>query len=66
MKMQQAHVFLSGENLWSWSPLYKRTRDLDIAGINGSDQDLHKDSNYGDGWNYPLLKSISFGLSVTF
>jgi TonB-linked SusC/RagA family outer membrane protein len=66
MKMQQVRVFLSGENLWSWSPLYKLTKDLDVAGINGSDQDLHKGSNYGDGWNYPLLKSISFGLSVTF
>jgi len=65
LRMQQARVYVSGENLWCWSPLYKRTKDIDVAGIDGSDRDLTEGKS-GNGWNYPLLKSVSVGLSVTF
>ncbi len=64
-KMQYVRIFLSGENLWSWSPLYKHTKSMDVAGIDGSDRDL-TDGNSGNGWNYPTLKSVSLGLNVTF
>ncbi len=65
INMQQARVFLSGENLWSWSPLYKHTKSMDVGGIYGSDRDLTSGTS-GNGWNYPILKSVSLGLSVTF
>ena len=58
-------VFLTGENLWSWSPLYKVTRDLDIESIGGSDRVL-TDGGNGNGNNYPILKSFTLGLSATF
>jgi hypothetical protein len=61
-------VFFTGENLWSWSPLYKITRDLDVENIGKSDRVLETDpnKNSGNGNNYPILKSFSLGLSATF
>ena len=32
-----ARVYLSGENLWSWSPLYRITRNIDPESIQQSD-----------------------------
>jgi TonB-linked SusC/RagA family outer membrane protein len=58
-------VYVSAENIWCWSPLYKHTRDLDVTNIYGSDADL-TDGNSGDGNSYPQMKSISIGLSLTF
>ena len=58
-------VYVSAENLWSWSPLYKRTKDMDINSIYGSDRDLSGGIS-GDGYNYPMLKAISAGLTVNF
>jgi len=62
---QNARVYFSGENLWTWSPLYKRTRDVDIENTTASDQ-LFTSGNAGDGFNYPMLKSMTLGLSITF
>jgi hypothetical protein len=66
LKMSNAKVFVSGENLWSWSPLYRITKDLDVENIGKSDVVLTGTSNNGNGNNYPILKSITFGLSITF
>jgi TonB-linked SusC/RagA family outer membrane protein len=49
-------IYFSGENLWTTSPLYKRTRDLDVENTGPSDQV----------YNYPMMKNVTFGLSVTF
>ena len=58
-------VYLSGENLWTWSPLYRLTKDTDVTGIYGSDRDL-SDGAAGDGYNYPMLKAVSLGVTVDF
>ncbi|UZD23901.1 TonB-dependent receptor [Algoriphagus halophytocola] len=58
-------VYLSAENLWTWSSLYKRTKDTDVTSIYGSDRDLSGGTS-GDGYNYPMLKAISAGLTVNF
>ena len=58
-------VYVSGENLWSWSPLYKLVRHLDPENTEGSDRILSSGTS-GDGYNYPMLKSLTFGLSVVF
>lgn len=65
IRMQNARVYVSAENLWCWSPLYKHTRDLDVTNINGSDPDL-TDGGSGDGHSYPQMTSISLGVSLTF
>ena len=62
--MKKAAIYFSGENLWTWSPMYKMTRNLDVtANIYGKDQEM---GSGGDGYNYPSLKSYSFGLNITF
>lgn len=76
MNMEAARVYLSGENLFSWSPLYKRTKNFDVSNIYGADKDAHDAAgsggtnsiieNGGQAYSYPLLKSFSIGLSVTF
>jgi hypothetical protein len=63
--MSNARVFLSGENLWAWSPLYRITRDLDVETIFGSDRVVTSGTS-GNGYNYPIFKSFTMGLSLTF
>lgn len=58
-------IYFSAENLWTWSPMYKWTKDTDVTSIYGSDRDLSGGTS-GDGYNYPMLKVLSLGLSVNF
>jgi len=62
---ENVRIYISGENLWTWSSLYKITRDIDVENTGPSDMKL-SDGGAGDGYNYPMLKSLSFGLSITF
>lgn len=64
LKLQGLRAGISAENLWTYSPLYKNTKDIDIANIGNSDPDIGTGS--GDGFNYPTMKSVSFNLSITF
>ncbi|HEY0176145.1 MAG TPA: SusC/RagA family TonB-linked outer membrane protein, partial [Pedobacter sp.] len=57
--LSNVRVFLSGENIWTYSPLYKITRDIDVESIGNVE-------GGGNGNNYPQLKSYSLGLSATF
>jgi TonB-linked SusC/RagA family outer membrane protein len=72
VKMQNARIYVSTENLWSWSPLYKHTKNFDVAAIYGKDGEAASEmgdigiANGSQVYNYPILKSISVGLSVTF
>lgn len=61
-----ASVFFSGENLFTYSPLYKIVKTIDVENAVPSDQDLNENSTNGDGYNYPLMKSVSLGLSLGF
>jgi len=65
IKASNARVFFSGENLWTYSPLYKITKSLDVENTGPSDQ-VFTSGNAGDGYNYPMLKSFSLGLSLTY
>ena len=62
--LQRVNIHVSGENLFTWSPLYKHSKDFNVSNIYGSDSDLIS-SNMGDGNNYPMMKSFSFGLNIT-
>ncbi|NIJ54532.1 SusC/RagA family TonB-linked outer membrane protein [Dyadobacter arcticus] len=60
-------IYLSAENIWTWSPMYKWTRDTDVTNIYGSDRDLsNPQGTAGDGYNYPMLKAVSMGLTLNF
>lgn len=72
LKMSNVRIYVSGENLWSWSPMYKITKDLDPENTGRSDAILNPPNNSnpnsnssGNGNNYPMLKSVTFGLSIT-
>lgn len=71
-KMKNARVYLSAENLWGWSPLYKITKNFDFGNIYGEDIESANAvggsgiANGSQVYNYPIMKSVSFGLSVTF
>jgi len=62
-----AKVFFSGENLFTYSPMYKIVKNtIDVENAVPSDRDLNPGSTNGDGYNYPLMKSFSFGLNIGF
>lgn len=65
INLQNARVYLSEKNLFCWSPMYKHTKDIDVASIYGSDPDLTSGTS-GDNYSYPVMKSVSIGLSITF
>lgn len=62
--LQGLRAGLSAENLYTWSPLYKNTKDIDVANIGSSDPDIA--TGHGDGFNYPTMRSFSFNLSINF
>lgn len=65
VKATGARVYFSGENLWTYSPLYKLTTGIDVENTVASDQ-VFTSGNAGDGYNYPMLKSVSIGLNLTY
>ena len=66
VKATSARVYFSGENLWTYSPLYKITSGIDVENTVASDQVFNPGGNSGDGYNYPMLKSISLGLNLSY
>lgn len=64
--LSELKVYFSGENLWTWSPLYKLTTDFDVVTANkASDTDISS-SSIADGYNYPSMRTFSFGISITY
>ena len=77
VKMQTVKLYVSGENLWCWSPLYKHSKQFDVNSIMGEDSEtlslvhsgLYSSPIMADGgsnYSYPILKAFTFGISVTF
>jgi hypothetical protein len=63
---RSVRVYFSGENLFTYSPMYKIVKNtIDVENAVAADQDLNS-GNAGDGYNYPLLKSFSFGVNLGF
>jgi TonB-linked SusC/RagA family outer membrane protein len=67
----KAKVYISTENLLTWSPIYKHTKMFDPEVITNGDSDFDGGTQYGlsgvgQGYSYPMLKSVTFGLNLTF
>lgn len=62
-RLTNIQVFFTGQNLFTFSPLYKHTKSFDPEVIYGSDPEVS--SSYGNGYDYPMLKSYTFGINVT-
>lgn len=61
------------ENLWTWSPMFRRTQmfDPEAIRIGDSDFDSTSASSYGldgvgEGYSYPMLRTFTFGVNLTF
>lgn len=71
-------VYVTGENLWTWSPLYKYADNIDVENAtapsdrqfvnnpNGVNASGAFSDNSGDAYNYPMLRSYNVGATVTF
>jgi hypothetical protein len=70
-KIEKIRFYVSMENLWTWSPIFKHTDAFDPEGIGRGDTDfdtaakLGQDGS-GDGSGYPMLRSFTFGINLTF
>ena len=66
-KIQNLRVYVTGENLLTWSPMFKYTTMFDPEVISNGDSDFHSGTSttMGDGYSYPLLRSVTFGVSIT-
>ena len=57
IKATQAKLYISADNIWTYSPMYKITHNLDVENIQGSDRVLTSGTN-GDGNNYPYVERM--------
>lgn len=65
--IQSIRVYVSGENLFFWSPLKKYAKNFDPEQITAGDSDFGATSGTdGQGYGYPQTKSYSIGLNITF
>jgi TonB-linked SusC/RagA family outer membrane protein len=61
---ESVRIYITGQNLWTYSPMFKITRNFDPEVIEGSDPEINP--NGGDGFSYPMEKTFSAGLSINF
>ncbi len=64
VKIDDLKLYINGQNLWVYSPMFKHGKNLDPEALDGSDPETASDR--GNGNLYPMLKTISFGINVTF
>ena len=62
--MVNAKIYFTGQNLWVWSPMYKIIKTMDPEVVDGSDPELTTGS--GNGMDYPMLKTYTLGINITF
>lgn len=69
MKISMLKVYVSAENLLTFSPIHKVTNMFDPEVIDSGDSDFSTTrglNGQGDGFSYPMLKSYTFGVNITF
>ena len=61
-------VYVSGENLLTITPLHKWAKNFDPEVISAGDASGWNGQTgvAGDGYSYPMLKSLSLGLNIAF
>lgn len=64
IKLNRAQVFVSAQNLFTLSGLFKHTENFDPEVMESSVGDLTNSS--GQGYAYPMLKTTTIGLNLTF
>lgn len=64
MKMNNAKVYVTGQNLFTLTPMHKWAKNFDPEVIDGADPEVSVSA--GNGYDYPMLKSYTVGLNLTF
>ena len=66
--IEKLRIYFSGENLLTFSPIYEHTSMFDPEVISKGDSDFGNatSTSMGDGASYPMLKSYTFGINLTF
>lgn len=64
--MRAGTIYVSAENLWTYSPLYKTADNVDVENITTQSDRLLTSGTSGDGYNYPMMKSFVTGVTLTF
>jgi hypothetical protein len=62
LKIHSLNFYVTGQNLWTYSPMYKIQKNFDPEVIEGSDPEINPTG--GDGFAYPMQKSFTFGLNL--
>ena len=69
MKLQGLKVYVTGENLLTWTPMSKYAVNYDPENIYAGDGDFLNtkgSDGSGDGEGYPVMRTFTIGLSITF
>ena len=71
LRLEGLKVYLSGENLFTHSPMFKHTDMFDPEVITSGDSDFAASTTSGlngtgNGYSYPMLKTVTLGINVTF
>jgi hypothetical protein len=69
--MNNARVYVTGQNLWVWSPMFRITRTIDPEAIESQsqvDSQVYLIGAYESSQTdlYPILKTFTFGINFTF
>lgn len=62
LHLSSVRIYFTGQNLWTYSPMYKITKNFDPEVIEGSDIEIN--DSQGDGFSYPMQKSWTIGLNI--
>lgn len=63
LNIENLSVYFTGQNLWTWSPMFKHNPNMDPENIERADPELS--SGAGQGMAYPMLKTYTLGINVT-
>jgi hypothetical protein len=67
--IEKLKVYFTAENPFTFSKLYKHTKMFDPEVIDSGDSDFSTArglNGQGDGFSYPMLRSFTFGVNLTF
>ncbi len=64
MHIKGLKIYLSGENLWTWSPMFRYCDNYDPEVIQAGDADFR--TSEGDGYSYPMLRTVTLGVNLKF
>jgi len=64
--LQKASIYFTGQNLWTYSGIFKITRNIDPETIEAQNPDDQTQDAFGGGNGYPMLKTFTVGLNLTF